>query len=154
MTKEKDGWKKAESFDDVRDHITKAFEKKPKNKSKKEVVEYEFDLDGKEESKRDFKAEILELEKKVFTLEKIIRQNGFQDELPNVISDEEYICLKGMETIKKLVLNEIQTKDDINMFDVLYRNLCIIRGIKVPKKEKEKPKTKEELYSVIKGGKV
>ena len=127
--------------------------------SKKKGKGEDFDLDGYDlegESSNDIevqnlKAELQRLEKIVYSYEKIIRENGLSDQLDKTISDEEYICLRGIETIKELVANKIQTKDDINMFDVLYRNLNTIRGIKVDKK-KEKPKTREELLSIIKGG--
>lgn len=129
-----------------------------KKKEPKEKIDYSFDLDGKTtpspDSEKDLEAEVIELEKKVYTLEKIIRENNLANLLTQPMSDEEYICAKGIESIKKLVMNEIQTKDDINIFDVLYRNLCTIRGIKVEKKPKEKPKTQAELYGLITGGKV
>ena len=129
-----------------------------KKKEPKEKIDYSFDLDGKTtpspDQEKDLEAEVIELEKKVYTLEKIIRENNLANLLTQPMSDEEYICAKGIESIKKLVMNEIQTKDDINIFDVLYRNLNVIRGIKAGNKPKEKSKSKEELLSIVKGGKV
>lgn len=125
-----------------------------KKKESKETIDYSFDLEGKQDTPdKDLGAIVIELEKQVASLQKIIRDNDLSHLLAQPMSDEEYICVKAIESVKKLVMNEIQTKDDINMFDVLYRNLCIIRGIKVDKKPKEKPKTKEELYGLITGGK-
>ncbi len=116
------------------------------------VKETKFDLDGSDPSDEaiiDWKAIAEELQKRLYTCEKIVRTNGLEEFLDNKISDEEYICLNGMETIKLLVTNKTFGKDDINMFDVLYRNLNIIRGIKPSKKEK--PKTHSELLSIVKG---
>lgn len=129
-----------------------------KSKEPKQKIDYSFDVDGKTTPKvdeeKDLEAEVIALEKKVFTLEKIIRENNLANLLTQPMSDEEYICSKGIESIKKLVMNEIQTKDDINIFDVLYRNLNTIRGIKAGSKPKEKAKSKEELLSIVEGGKV
>ena len=128
---------------------------KKKNNKDSDLDLDSFDLEGSTDSDAEvvkLKSEVERLEKLAFSYEKIIRENGLTELLSKTITDEEYICLKGIETIKKLVANEIQTKDDINMFDVLYRNLNTIRGIKVDKKPKEKPKTREELISLIKGG--
>lgn len=108
----------------------------------------EFDLTDSQ--KRDSGDEIETLEKRVFLLEKIIRDNELGHLLDQSMSDEEYICVKGIDSIKKLALNEILTKDDTNMFDVLYRNLNTIRGIKPTGGKKEKPKTAEELRKLIK----
>ena len=118
---------------------------------------YEFDLEGSSEDSqelKDLKTENERLEKLAFKYEAIIRKGGLVDELDKEFSDEEYICVKGIETIKKLVMNQIQTKDDVNMFDILFRNLTVIRGIKVGNIKKEKPKSRDELLKVIKGSKI
>ena len=47
---------------------------------------------------------------------------------------------------------EYLTKDDVAMFDTLYKNLNTIRGIQPKKEKKEKPKSRDELISIIKGG--
>lgn len=124
--------------------------------AKKNKDDIDFDLDGSsvDESQevKELKAELEKLEKLNFKYEKIIRDNGFADQLNKEFSDEEYICSKGIQTIKALVFNQIATKDDINMFDVLYRNLNTIRGIASKNIKKEKPKSREELISIIKGG--
>lgn len=113
-----------------------------------------YDLEGSDEKKEiekvDYKAVAEEFQRRIYTLEKIIRSNGLDSELPNPISDEEFICLKGIETVKMLVFNQIHTKDDINMFDILYRNLNTIRGIKGSNQKKEKPKTHAELLQLVK----
>ena len=129
-----------------------------KTKNPNPDAHYEFDLEGAapEESQelKELKAENERLEKLSFKYEAIIRKGGLADELDKEFSDEEYICTKGIETIKMLVMNQIQTKDDINMFDILYRNLNTIRGIKVGNVKKEKPKSREDLLQIIKGSKV
>jgi len=133
--------------------------KKKKDKNPNPDAHYEFDLEGKEEAVdtqlvQELKAEKLRLEKLAFKYENIIRVNGLEKSLDKEFSDEEYICVKGIETIKMLIINQIATKDDVNMFDVLYRNLNVIRGIKSSNVKKEKPKSREELLKVINGSKV
>ncbi len=124
-----------------------------KTKNQNPDADYEFDLEGSsvEDSQevRELKAENERLEKIAFKYEAIIRKGGLADELDKEFSDEEYICVKGIETIKKLVMNQIQTKDDVNMFDILFRNLTVIRGIKVGNIKKEKVKSPEELRKLL-----
>lgn len=113
-----------------------------------------YDLEGSDEKKEpekvDYKAVAEEFQRRIYALEKIIRNNGLEAELPTPIADEEFICLKGIETVKMLVFNQIHTKDDINMFDILYRNLNMIRGIKGANQKKEKPKSHAELLQLVK----
>jgi hypothetical protein len=113
-----------------------------------------YDLAGmtpeKETDKVDYKALAEEFQRRIYNLEKIIRENNLEDQLDRSITDEEFICINGIDTIRMLVFNKIFTKDDINMFDVLYRNLNIIRGIKGNNQKKEKPKSHAELLQLVK----
>lgn len=120
--------------------------------SKKGKIEYDLEgsIEEKETEKKDYKAIAEEFQRRIYALEKVIRDNGLDTELPNPISNEEFICLNGIETIKMLVFNQIHTKDDINMFDILYRNLNLIRGIKGSNQKKEKPKSHAELLQLVK----
>lgn len=113
---------------------------------------YGFDLEGKDDKKDeiDYRPIAEELQRKVYALEKVLRANGLESELESAISDEEFICLNGIDNIRTLVFNKTFTKDDINMFDVLYRNLNIIRGIKLSNQKKEKPKSHAELLQLVK----
>lgn len=117
------------------------------------VKETKFDLDGSDETEEnliDWKVVAEELQKRLYSYEKVIRTNGLDSEIDKLISDEEYICMNGIDTIKTLVTNKTFTKDDINMFDVLYRNMNTIRGIKVGNKKQEKPKSHAELLQLVK----
>lgn len=118
---------------------------------KTDKADYEFDLVG-EQDPSNLIDEVEELEKKVFAYEKVLRDNDLSHFIERPMSTEEYICIKGIDSLRKLAVNESLTKDDVNMFDVLYRNLNTIRGIKPDKVKKEKPKSREELISIIKGG--
>jgi len=113
-----------------------------------------YDLAGmapeKDTDKVDYKALAEEFQRRIYNLEKIIRENNLEDQLDRTITDEEFICINGIDTIRMLVFNKIFTKDDINMFDVLYRNLNIIRGIKGNNQKKEKPKSHAELLQLVK----
>ena len=113
---------------------------------------YSFDLEGSEggSDEVDYKPIAEELQRKVYALEKVLRANGMEAEIEASITDEEFICINGIDTIRTLVFNKTFTKDDINMFDVLYRNLNIIRGIKGNNQKKDKPKTHAELLQLVK----
>lgn len=113
---------------------------------------YGFDLEGQKggSDEVDYKPIAEELQRKVYALEKVLRANGMESEIEASITDEEFICINGIDTIRTLVFNKTFTKDDINMFDVLYRNLNTIRGIKGNNQKKEKPKSHAELLQLVK----
>lgn len=113
---------------------------------------YSFDLEGSTSGSDevDYKPIAQELQRKVYALEKVLRTNGMESEIEASITDEEFICINGIDTIRTLVFNKTFTKDDINMFDVLYRNLNIIRGIKGNNQKKDKPKSHAELLQLVK----
>jgi aryl carrier-like protein len=134
-----------EFYDKVKKHSKKSFD----NVDDK----YSFDLDGtdsKKDEEIDYRAIAEEFQRKIYNLEKIIRENNLEDQLERQITDEEFICMNGIDSIRTLVFNKTFTKDDINMFDVLYRNLNVIRGIKGSNQKKEKPKSHAELLQLVK----
>lgn len=89
---------------------------------------------------------------KNFKYEAFLLSKGLMEEaVESYLSDEEFICQQGIEYIKRLVAHGTFTKDDINSFDVLHRNLCLIRGISLERKKNKKdaPKNREELLKLI-----
>lgn len=121
-----------------------------------------FDLDSsavKSEDEEDqielsiYKEMLKESNQRLFILESFLLDRGLMEHANlHFISDEEMICVQGIEYIKRLVLHGTFTKDDINAFDVLHRNLCLIRGISIDRKKnkKETPKNREDLLKLIK----
>ncbi len=138
----------------VKKHNKKAFDSINENNKPSNDL-YSFDLEGTDasEDEVDYRAIAEEFQRKIYNLEKIIRDNNLEDQLDRQITDEEFICMNGIDTIRTLVFNKTFTKDDINMFDVLYRNLNVIRGIKSNNQKKEKPKSHAELLQLVKNKK-
>ena len=128
---------------------------KKKSKSKDEL---DFEMEYEEENQIElemYRKMLQEAESKNLMYEKFLLDRGLMEECNSqFISPEEIICSQGIEFIKKLVIAGTFTKDDVNAFDVLHRNLCMIRGIKLDKqgKKKDKPKTREELLQLVKKG--
>lgn len=129
----------------------------------KEVLgDMEFDLEGDLEGGDStevaiYKQMLQEANEKLIKYEKFLADKNLLEEADSsYISDEEVICLQGINSIKQLVVQGVFTKDDINAFDILHRNLCLIRGIKIDKNSVKKgktPSTREELLKVINGAK-
>lgn len=89
-------------------------------------------------------------------LKQIIKDNDLEDELEEgaCISDEERICLRGIYHLAKLFEEGSFTKDDATTYDILHKNLRLIRGqVSDLKTKKTKPKSKAELLSIVTGNK-
>lgn len=125
--------------------------------TKNQLGDLKFDIEGSADSQESPETEIYkqmleEATSRVLLYEKFLLDKGLMEECnESYITSEEIICLQGIEYIKRLVVQGTFTKDDINAFDVLHRNLCMIRGIKIDKnsKKKEQPKSREELLKLV-----
>ena len=126
--------------------------------TKQALGDIQFDLEGSYEDGEHpevaiYKKMLEEATAKLIRYEKFLNDKNLMQECDEMyISDEEIICLQGIETIKHLVVTKTFTKDDINAFDILHRNLCTIRGIKLDKQSKSKkdlPKTRAELLKFV-----
>jgi hypothetical protein len=128
--------------------------------SKKNKAEYDmdFDLEGSDSESPEieiYKQMLEEASSKNLAYEKFLLDRNLMEECNSqFVAPEEIICAQGIEYIKRLVVQGTFTKDDINAFDVLHRNLCMIRGIKLDKagKKKEVVKSREELLKLVKKG--
>lgn len=124
------------------------------NKSK--IGDMEFDLEGSYDQQDSpeleiYKKMLQEQTEKVLKYEKFLQDRNMMEEADSsFMSNEEFICLNGIEFIRRLVASGTFTKDDINAFDVLYRNLCTIRGIKVDKNKKTTKINREEALRLLK----
>lgn len=109
-------------------------------------VEYEISI---------LKDKILQLESENQKMKQVILDNELEDEIDGLdaISEEEYICVKGIGHLKKLFENGNFTKDDTQQLDILIKNLRMIRGQNSKKAKGKKLKTEDvaELFSIVKG---
>ena len=109
-------------------------------------VEYEISI---------LKDKILQLESENQKMKQVILDNELEDEIDGLdtISEEEYICVKGIGHLKKLFENGTFTKDDTQQLDLLIKNLRMIRGQNSKKAKGKKLKTEDvaELFSIVKG---
>ena len=87
-----------------------------------------------------YKVENEKIRKELDYLNKIITENGLSEEfnLDRYITPEEEICVKGIDIILELVRNKTFTKEDINNYDILHKNLRMIKNLKVDNKKIKK----------------
>ena len=69
------------------------------------------------------------------------------------ITDVEYICMKGIEDLKKLAYGMGLSQDDAKTLDILHKNLRQARGKLDTKIPKSKRKTMADLLSIVEGDK-
>ena len=98
------------------------------------------------------KNKILELESENEKLKEVIRDNDLEDEIENfeLLSDSELICVKGISQILELVEKGVHQDSDVKNFDILYKNLRLIRGKSDSKEKKAKPAKEEDLAKLLK----
>lgn len=98
-------------------------------------------------------AEFTKLKRDLEVAKSIIRQHGLESELTvalDTMSAEEKICLDGINGLAKIFENSTFTKDDAAVFDILNKNLRLIRGHSdADKGKKTKKATKAELFSIV-----
>lgn len=102
--------------------------------------------------------EIDKLNKENLTLKSVIADNGLESEISNIkiISPEEQICIDGIRKLAEVFKNGTFDKNDALNFDVLHKNLRLIRGqtVKEPSKKNEKKADIKELLKIVEGGDV
>ena len=88
-------------------------------------------------------------------MKQVIIDNDLTDEIEGIdsMSDSEQICIKGIYQILEIVEKGAQSDSDIKNFDILYKNLRLIRGQEVPKSGNKKIKGAKvaDLVSIVKG---
>lgn len=99
------------------------------------------------------RSEIENLKAEGKQLRDIIIENGLESEIgvSRPLSPEEEICIKGIDAILELVRNNVQDKQDIINFDILHKNLRLIRGHKDEPKKKEKKADIKDLLKIVEG---
>ena len=98
------------------------------------------------------KKKINELESENQKLKEIIVENGLEDEIDGIesMSESELICVKGISQILDLVEKGVHQDSDIKNFDILYKNLRLIRGKSESKDKKTKPAKEEDVVKLLK----
>lgn len=89
------------------------------------------------------------------TLREVIHENDLGDEIgeKRPMTPEEEICILGIEQILEAVKCKIADKNDITNYDILHKNLRMIRGQAVSTKKSNKKTTKAELLKIVQGDK-
>lgn len=97
---------------------------------------------------------INKLEAELKVLKEVIKDNGLEDEVPEIdlMSTEEKICLDGINHIAVLVESGDFNKDDVANFNTLYNVLRSIKGKEGTSKKNPKGEVKD-LLKAITGGK-
>lgn len=100
------------------------------------------------------RSEIDKLKKENAEYKKVLIENDLSDEIgiEKITSPEEEICLLGIEQILTLVRQGVATKEDVQNFDILHKNLRMIRGQATDKK-REKPTKIADLLKIVEGDK-
>jgi len=104
-----------------------------------------------ENSSKDVKQEFEDLRKENLELKKTLWEYGIEE--VSHISDEEFICLSEINKLKKISENDNLSEQEVRMFDLLNKNLRIIRGQTEKKAPKGKKMSKADLLKIVDGGK-
>lgn len=113
-----------------------------------DILKMELELELKA-----LRTEVEKLKKQNKEYEKILIENDLGDEIgvERVVSPEEEICVKGINQILELVKAKTFDKNDIQNYDILHKNLRMIRN--QPVDTKVKKTSKAELLSIVQGDK-
>lgn len=96
--------------------------------------------------------EIDKLKKENDKLLEVIKDNGLESEVGEIknITPEEQICIDGIRHLSELFKNGTFDKNDTNNFDILHKNLRMIRGQSVGEKvKKSKPADIKDLLKIV-----
>ena len=114
------------------------------------LLEMELELEVK--ALRDY---IKKIESENKRLKNIIHDNNLSEELgvEKPLSSEEQICILGIDQILEAVKNKVADKFDIQNFDILHKNLRMIRGQSSENKVKQKKSDIKDLLKIVEGSK-
>lgn len=104
--------------------------------------------DSEEKSQIEIvREENAELLKTVNDLRKTLDIYGIEE--MEIMSDAESICVNQINRIKELAEKVILTPEEVKVFDILVKNLLLIRGKDVKKILKGKTHSAAELISIV-----
>lgn len=111
------------------------------------VLELELEMEL-----RALRQKIIELERENRSLKDILVENDLAEEIGvfKQMTPEEEICVLGIEQILQLVRNKTFDKTDVVNFDILNKNLRMIRG-QISDVRKEKKTSKADLLKIVEG---
>ena len=115
------------------DDMEKSFENKVKSES--DILNEQID----------------ELKRENVKLKKVLWQYGIEEE--GEVSDEEYICLVQLERLREMSERADLSEQEVRIFDILNKNLRMIRGGVEKKTPKGKKMSKGDLLKIVDGGK-
>jgi len=91
--------------------------------------------------------EITELQKEVISLRKTLESYGIREEMH--VTNIEFICQKELDNLKKRAMGGGLSSDEAKVFDLLHKNLRMVRG-KIKKKDlPSKETTEKELLRIV-----
>jgi hypothetical protein len=108
------------------------------------------------EAEKDFEIRALtaEVEKlrNELTKYKILLKEVDEDINPDVITDEEVICVREISKLKKITEERDLSTDEVKKFDMLHKNLKLARGetSRIGSKSKVSKMSQEELERLAK----
>jgi len=94
----------------------------------------------------ELKKELEELKEENYRLRKTLVEYGIEEE--SSIDEVEYICVKGIEDIKRLADGAGLEHEDVKNLDILHKNLRMARKIET-KEPKGKAKSVGELLKIV-----
>lgn len=92
--------------------------------------------------------DIIELQKEVLRLRKVIESYGLEDEMH--LTNIEYICQKELDNLKHIAMVGGLTHDQAKVFDLLHKNLRMARGHIDKKEIPGKQMSEGELLKLVK----
>lgn len=103
-----------------------------------------------ESKSKDVKDEFEALKRENLELRKTLWEYGIEE--VSDVSDEEFICLSEINKLKRISENDNLSEQEVRTFDLLNKNLRIIRGQSEKKTPKGKPVSKADLLKIVDGG--
>ena len=95
------------------------------------------------------------LKKEFDQYKKVILDNDLQDELEDLsaMSPEEQICVDGIKHLAELFKNGTFDKNDASNYDILHKNLRLIRGLNTESRKKKVKFDINEALTIVNGQK-
>jgi len=100
------------------------------------------------------RSEIDKLKAEVSKYKKVIVEHGIEDEVDDfvaIVSPEEKICLDGIGHLAELFKNGTYDSNDTKNFDLLHKNLRLIRGHVDTAKKKAGKFDKDAALAIVEG---
>lgn len=109
-----------------------------------------YNTDKKDDKDNQLKVlleENKQLNKEINDLRKTLDTYGIEE--LETMSDAESICVNQINRIKELAEHVVLTPEEVKVFDILVKNLLLIRGKDVKKTLAGKEKSAAELISIV-----